>query len=424
MRNADRSENLEGRSSKLSGIWHSALALSLVSAQVVPLPLPGLSAVSLAPVAAQRTHTIQCYSRGNQSNTCRLPEGTQSVSFVGPDRSARCQQGRTWAQRGDSLWVSGGCGGSFEAVVYGGGNGGGWGGGSGGSGGSWGGGNSGNEITCRSQNNRTQRCSIYTGNRVQMIQQYSNSPCIQGRSWSYDRNSITVRDGCQARFAVNGYSGGGSGGGWGGSGGNQGFQNVIECRSQNNRYARCRADTQNRVQLIRQISNTRCSQNRNWGYDRGGIWVDNGCSAQFGYGYGNAGGNWNGGSGSSGGTDAGDIIGGVALAAGLIALLAAAGRSGSSKSSNTTAIAAIDADVQKFPSAARTDANACLKEASRQVGATGGTRIRLTDVDAAQRSGDGWMILARLSATYDDHIQAMTMDCRSTNGKVTAFDVR
>jgi len=417
MRNETDGTSSPGGDIPRSGLLHAALAFSLVAAQVAPLPLPGFSAIGVAPAAAQRTQVVQCYPRDNQTTWCQLPNGTRSVNFLGPDRSARCQPGRTYGQRGDQLWISDGCGGNFEAAVYGGG----WGGGSGGGAG---------EISCRSNNNRTERCSVNTGNRVQLVQQYSNSPCIEGQSWTYDRNSITVRNGCQARFAVagSGFGGGNSGGnsgGWGGgSSSGHGFANVLECRSQNNRYQRCSVNTQNRVELTRQLSSTRCMMNRNWGYDRTTIWVDDGCSAQFGYGYGNSGGNWNNGSGGSG-SNTGEVIGGVALAAGLIALLAAAGRSGnSSKAGSSSQVAAIDADMQKFPAAARTDANACMREAARQVGATGGTRIRLIDVDTAQRSGDGWMILARLSTTYDNQIQALSMDCRSTNGKVTAFEVR
>jgi len=59
----------------------------------------------------------------------------------------------------------------------------------------------------------------------------------------------------------------------------------IECTSQNYRYTYCRADTGNVVQLTHQQSKTRCEEGRNWGYDRRGIWVDDGCGAIFEYGF-------------------------------------------------------------------------------------------------------------------------------------------
>jgi len=63
----------------------------------------------------------------------------------------------------------------------------------------------------------------------------------------------------------------------------------IECTSDNYRYRYCRADTDNSVRLAHQQSKTRCDYGRSWGYDRRGIWVDNGCSAIFEYGYGSGG---------------------------------------------------------------------------------------------------------------------------------------
>jgi hypothetical protein len=43
----------------------------------------------------------------------------------------------------------------------------------------------------------------------------------------------------------------------------------------------CAADTDGRVQLIREFSRRRCVQWRTWGYDKRGVWVDNGCRAEF-----------------------------------------------------------------------------------------------------------------------------------------------
>lgn len=428
-----------------NGSLNLGVAVALVAAQVAPLPLPVLGpvlapvgvALGMAPLMAQgnnsRTTRINCYASGNGSRTCDLPPNTQSVSYLGPDRTGRCREGDTWRRRGNDLWVTGGCGGVFEAVSYsggsGGGSGGGWGGGSGGgSGGGWGGGNGNGsgfagEITCRSRDGRQQECYANTNNRVQMLQQYSSSPCIEGSTWRYSRNSIIVRNGCQARFGYGyGNNGGGSGGGWGG---NQGFAGQTECRSNDNRYRRCSVNTENRVEMLRQLSSSSCTRGRSWGYDRNSIWVDNGCQARFGYGYGNVSGDYSGDSG--GGTDTGAVIGGMALAAGLIALLAAAGKSSSNSKSSataTTASATVTADLNKFPGDARASGDACMKEAGRQVGSTGGKSVRLDSVDRVERSGQGWIILARITGTWPEHNQAMTMDCRATGSTVSAFDVR
>lgn len=56
---------------------------------------------------------------------------------------------------------------------------------------------------------------------------------------------------------------------------------TIRCKSQNYEYHQCPIDTHGYVRLSRQLSRTECRQGRNWDYDRRGIWVDDGCSAEF-----------------------------------------------------------------------------------------------------------------------------------------------
>jgi hypothetical protein len=68
---------------------------------------------------------------------------------------------------------------------------------------------------------------------------------------------------------------------------------ILRCESIGSRDQYCQADTRNGVQLLRTLSRTPCSLGQSWGYDRGGVWVTNGCRAEFqvgsagsGYGYG------------------------------------------------------------------------------------------------------------------------------------------
>ena len=55
----------------------------------------------------------------------------------------------------------------------------------------------------------------------------------------------------------------------------------ITCFSSGGRYSYCSARTDSHVRLVRQVSRTQCRQYDNWGYDRNGVWVDRGCSAEF-----------------------------------------------------------------------------------------------------------------------------------------------
>ncbi len=56
---------------------------------------------------------------------------------------------------------------------------------------------------------------------------------------------------------------------------------TISCSSDDGHRHYCPADTRGGVQLSRQRSDSPCQQGSTWGFDRGGIWVDRGCRAEF-----------------------------------------------------------------------------------------------------------------------------------------------
>src|SRR5690349_8243404 len=56
----------------------------------------------------------------------------------------------------------------------------------------------------------------------------------------------------------------------------------VRCESASfGRYKECRVKTENRVELVRELSRGKCQQWKSWGYDRDGVWVDRGCRAEF-----------------------------------------------------------------------------------------------------------------------------------------------
>lgn len=63
-------------------------------------------------------------------------------------------------------------------------------------------------------------------------------------------------------------------------------EQVIECASRHDRYQYCSVDTDGYVRLDRQLSRSPCIEDRTWGYDDDGVWVDEGCRARFAVGYG------------------------------------------------------------------------------------------------------------------------------------------
>lgn len=55
----------------------------------------------------------------------------------------------------------------------------------------------------------------------------------------------------------------------------------IRCESIDGRQNYCSADTRGGVRLARQLSRSDCYEGRTWGYDRRGVWVSEGCRAEF-----------------------------------------------------------------------------------------------------------------------------------------------
>jgi hypothetical protein len=154
------------------------------------------------------------------------------------------------------------------------------------------GGGYGDSIECRSSGYNYQRCDVPWGD-ARIVRQLSDSQCIRGRTWGYDRRGfIWVDRGCAARFVAGG-GGGGYGPGPGGPGPGPGGpwqpgpgwnnQFITTCGSPQFRYAFCAVDVGGggRVSIRRQTSDARCIEGQTWGWNRAGIWVDRGCSADF-----------------------------------------------------------------------------------------------------------------------------------------------
>jgi hypothetical protein len=55
----------------------------------------------------------------------------------------------------------------------------------------------------------------------------------------------------------------------------------ITCSSNNGKRNWCAIGNSRDVQLVRQISGSACIRGNTWGLDQRGLWVDNGCRADF-----------------------------------------------------------------------------------------------------------------------------------------------
>jgi Protein of unknown function (DUF3011) len=133
-------------------------------------------------------------------------------------------------------------------------------------------------IYCSSDNGRLNYCAADTRGGVRLVRQRSDSPCVSGRTWGYDRRGIWVDRGCRAEF-VTGENDRGRGYGRGRD--RDRFVQTFYCESGDGRRHYCAAGARGEVRLIRQRSGSPCIFGRTWGRDRNGVWVDRGCRADF-----------------------------------------------------------------------------------------------------------------------------------------------
>lgn len=217
---------------------------------------------------------IRCESNDGRTRDCATGGGRVVVERQ-HSRTA-CIEGRTWGYGRNGIWVSDGCRADFRILGYGdvyrGGHDRGY---YGDRDGDWYG--DGSTVRCESNDGRTNRCPVTGRGRAQLVRQLSRSACIEGRSWGSDHGGVWVSQGCRAEFTV---SRGRYAGGWNDSSYGYGGH-VFRCESNDGRTRECAANTRAGVQLVRQLSRSSCIQGRTWGYSRNGIWVSDGCRAEF-----------------------------------------------------------------------------------------------------------------------------------------------
>jgi hypothetical protein len=131
-------------------------------------------------------------------------------------------------------------------------------------------------VVCESRDGRRHRCAADTLGQITLGRQLTRkSHCVQGRTWGYDSDGIWVDRGCRAEFLI-----ADNGGTYRGRGQSQAMRTLV-CESNGSARNYCRADASFGVELTHQLSRTNCVLNRNWGSDRNGVWVSDGCRAEF-----------------------------------------------------------------------------------------------------------------------------------------------
>jgi len=144
---------------------------------------------------------VECSSEDFSRTRCSVP--WRDARLVEQLSKTSCIRGRTWGIDRRGLWVDGGCAGIFEEA-----------GGrrgsrkSGHGGGGWRPGpewDSRFSITCESRDYRYHFCAVDVGSggNVNLEDQISDSSCIEGRTWGWNRAGVWVKDGCGGYFEIN-----------------------------------------------------------------------------------------------------------------------------------------------------------------------------------------------------------------------------
>lgn len=194
---------------------------------------------------------VTCESKNGKRSACKADTagGVQLVRQLDKDP---CNYGKDWGWDADGIWVDHGCRAEFAVrgkpkVML-------------------------QAIACESDGTRVQ-CPADTRYGVAVFRTTSERECILDETWGFDANGVWVDKGCRAQFAVGGYR--------------LPVETLppnaekVTCESLDGGHKPCPVDTSRGVGLLKQISDADCVLNKTWGYNREGIWVTNGCRADF-----------------------------------------------------------------------------------------------------------------------------------------------
>lgn len=200
---------------------------------------------------------VRCESKDMGWVHCDMPV-EQGVDLVRQLSDNSCVRGTEWGTDRSGVWVTLGCRAEFRARLPAGAP-------------SLGERKVRRVVRCESSG-RPQNCPVMLqGAPVRLLRQLSSMPCREGHSWGARRNEIWVTRGCQGDFEVGAADG-------------SGFVNaprVVICESRSRQRRFCGAGISQGAQLRKQLSGSPCEEGRDWGWDARGVWVDNGCRAEF-----------------------------------------------------------------------------------------------------------------------------------------------
>ncbi|RPE81500.1 DUF3011 family protein [Vulcaniibacterium tengchongense] len=196
---------------------------------------------------------LRCESKDRQPRLCAA-DVRGGVRLLRTLSRTECVEGKSWGVHDSGVWVNAGC--RAEFVV--------------GYGGSVGAATGARVLRCESRGSRWQHCPADVSGGIELVRQLSKNACIRGQSWGADTRGVWVSGGCRAEFRMMAALP------------PPGTRaRIVRCDSVGKLPRHCPVDVSGEVRLFRQHSRAACVQGRSWGYDRDGIWVEDGCRAEF-----------------------------------------------------------------------------------------------------------------------------------------------
>lgn len=235
-----------GHGNRYRKAWPLALALLCAPAWAGTDEPPAAQAAP--PVAP--SGIVRCEADGMHRVHCPM-DTSAGVHLVRQLSEASCIRNTDWGVDVAGVWVARGCRAEFAAplqagaVVR-------------------------TVVRCESRGTPESCAVALRGAPVRLLRQTSALPCRFGESWGAGRNEVWVSRGCKGEFEVGDRDTGFPPG-----------ERLLVCESKSNRKRFCGTTIERGARLLRQISGKACEEGRSWGWEREGVWVDDGCRAQF-----------------------------------------------------------------------------------------------------------------------------------------------
>jgi hypothetical protein len=207
--------------------------------------------VSLVPPPPVLDAPVTCESDNDKRKQCAA-DTAGGVQFVKQLGNAPCRFASSWGYDEKGIWVNKGCRAEFVVRTK---------------------KTMARSLTCESQNDTRTNCPAETTFGVALVKQLSENVCELDRSWGFDADGVWVSGGCRGQFALGGFRLARAS--------VPATATTIVCESKDGQRTECAIAAARGVGLVEQLGDGPCVLNRTWGYGPDGIWVSEGCRAEF-----------------------------------------------------------------------------------------------------------------------------------------------